>query len=68
MEHFMSCNTYENITPIHSWKTIFENNPDEQFEIAENIKKRQRQRNRKIEMHEAGHLHILSDSKAPLLA
>ena len=65
MDHFMCCNAYENVTPIHSWKKMFENNPDEQFEIAENINKRQRQRNRKIEMLEACHLQIISDSKAP---
>ena len=45
---------------------IFENYPDDQFEIAENIKKRQRQRTKKIEQYEAGHPPLLTDSKAPV--
>ena len=45
---------------------MFENDPDDQFEIAENIKKRQRQRSKKIEQYEANHPPLLTDSKAPV--
>ena len=38
-----------------------ENILDDQFEIADNIKKIQRHRNRKIEIHRAGHPQILSE-------
>ena len=54
MDHFMCCKAYENVAPIHHWRKMFDNDPDDQFEIAENIKKRQRQRSKKIEQYEAG--------------
>ena len=44
---------------------ILENNPEEQFEIADNIKKkRQRQRNTITENLEAGHPEEATDSMA----
>ena len=65
MDHLMQCNAYKNIPPTHPWRKILGNNPDEQFEIAENIKKRQRQRSTKIENHEAGQPEDVTDSMAP---
>ena len=47
MDHFMGCKAYENVAPIHHWRKMFENDPDDQFEIAVNIKKQQRQIKRK---------------------
>ena len=61
----MQCNAYKNIPPIHSWRKMLGNNPEEQFEIADSIKKRQRQRNTKIEHHEAGQPEEVTDSMAP---
>ena len=40
------------------------NNPKEQFEIANNIKKRQRQRNTQNDNHEAGQPVEVTDSMA----
>ena len=65
MSHFMSCNSYKNIAPRLDWETINGNNPDEQFEIALNVKKRVKVRNMTIENYEAGHPQVVSDSKAP---
>ena len=44
---------------------MFENEPDEQFKIAKNIRKRYKQRNARIKKYEAGHLHNIADSMAP---
>ena len=55
IEHFMTCKAYKNITPGYDWKLILDDYPDKQFEIAENIKRRQIQRKQKIEKYEAGH-------------
>ena len=65
MTHFMSCNLYENIPTEKTWKLIFEDNPDDQFKIAENIRKRQKLRNKKIDKYEAGQPQEWSDSRAP---
>ena len=46
MDQFMGCKAYENVAPINYWRKMFENDPDDQFEIAENIRKRQRQRSK----------------------
>ena len=43
----MICKAYKNITPEHNWKLIYDGDTDKQFEIADNIKKIQRQRRRK---------------------
>ena len=63
--HFMTCNSYKNIAPESDWELIYENNTDKQFEIAENISKRLKQRRTKIDNYEAGHPQELADSKAP---
>ena len=55
IEYFMTCKAYKNITPGCDWKLILDDYPDKQFEIAENIKRRQIQRKQKIEKYEAGH-------------
>ena len=44
---------------------MLENNPEEQYEIADNIKKRQSQRNTKIDNHEAGEPEEVTGSIAP---
>ena len=64
MDHLMQCNAYKNIPPIHSWRKMLGNNPKEQFEIANNIKKRQRQRNTQNDNHEAGQPVEVTDSMA----
>ena len=51
--------------PIINWGKMYENEPDEQFKIAKNVRKRLKQRNGKIENYEAGHLHNIADSMAP---
>ena len=61
----MSCNSYENITPRLDWESINSNNPDEQFEIALNVRKRLKVRSMTIDNYEAGHPQVVSDSKAP---
>ena len=63
--HFMTCNSYKNIAPESDWELIYENNTDKQFEIAENISKRLKQRRTKIDNYEAGHPQELAYSKAP---
>ena len=65
MQYFMSCKAYENIAPIINWEKMYGNEPDEQFKIAINIRKRLKQRNSKIENYEAGHLQNIADSMAP---
>ena len=45
---------------------MFENDPVDQFEIAENNKKIKRQKREKIEQYEAGHPPLVTDSKAPV--
>ena len=40
ISHFMSCNSYDNIAPILDLESFNGNNPDEQFEIALNVRKR----------------------------
>ena len=61
----MTCSSYKNIAPESDWEWIYENNTDKQFEIAENIRKRLKQRRTKIDNYEAGHPQELADSKAP---
>ena len=51
----MSCNAYTNIAIETDWKLIFEDNPETQFRVAENIRKRLIIRKRKIQDYEAGH-------------
>jgi hypothetical protein len=63
--HFMSCSSYENIPTEETWKLIIEGDPDDQFKIAENIRKRQKLRNKKIDEYEAGHPQEWSDSRTP---
>ena len=52
ISHFMSCKSYKNIAPRLDWETINGNNPDEQFEIALNVRKRLKVRNMRIEIYE----------------
>ena len=61
----MSCKSYQNIAPEPDWEWIYENNTDKQFEIAENISKRLKQRRTKIDNCEAGHPQEIADSIAP---
>ena len=65
MDHFMSCESYRNIEPVNNWKNIFGNEPDEQFRIAENVRKRLKIRNKNIENYEAGQPQDFPDSRAP---
>ena len=65
IQHFMSCNAYTNIAIETDWKLIFEDNPETQFRVAENIRKRLRIRKRKIQDYEAGHPQEYADSRAP---
>ena len=53
-DHFMKCKAYRNIAARNDWKLMFNDDPDKQFDIAENIKRRQKQRKEKIEKYEAG--------------
>ena len=39
-EHFMSCKSYGNSTVKTDWKTIFENDADNQYEVAKEVKRR----------------------------
>jgi hypothetical protein len=66
IEHFMICKAYRNITPENNWKLIYDGDTDKQFEIAENIRKRQIQRIKKIMDYEAGHPQEHSDTRAPV--
>ena len=54
IDNFMTCKAYRNIAPRNDWKLMFNDDPDKQFDIAENIKRRQKQRKEKIEKYEAG--------------
>ena len=65
MIHFMSCSLYENIPVEETWKLIILGDPDDQFKIAENIRKMQMLRNKKIYKYEAGHPQEWSDSRTP---
>jgi hypothetical protein len=65
IQHFMSCNAYTNVEIETDWKSIFEDNPETQFRVAENIRKRLRIRKRKIQDYEAGHPQEYADSRAP---
>ena len=65
IDHFMTCKSYGIITSEHSWRLLLENNPDIQFEIAENIKRRLTIRKKIIELYEAGHPQDIADSRAP---
>ena len=46
-DHFMSCQEYENSLKT-DWKLIFENDPDNQFEISKEVKRRHFIRNTKL--------------------
>ena len=61
MDHFVCCKALENAAPLHHWRKMFENDPDDQRQ-----RQRQRQRSKKIEQYEAGHHQLLTDSKAPV--
>ena len=47
------------------WKQILTNNTNDQFRIAENIRNRQKLRNKKIEQYETGQPHNWTDPRAP---
>ena len=61
IEHFMSCNTYGIDSLDIDWKLIYENEPETQFRIAEEIKRRHNLREYKLK--EVG----LPPNVAPLL-
>ena len=61
----MSCNAYTNVAIETDWKSIFEDIPETQFRVAENIRKRLRIRKRKIQDYEAGLPQEYADSRAP---
>ena len=60
----MSCTAYGSSAPEISWKLLFKNIPDRQFEIAEIIKRILLIRKKVIENYEAGHPQV-ADSRAP---
>ena len=54
MDHFMTCQEYENMTQENNWKIICGDNVEYQYEIAKIIKQRQSYRSHVIEKYEAG--------------
>ena len=42
IEHFMNCESYQNITPENNWKVMFGEITDKQFEIAEKVRKKKK--------------------------
>ena len=61
----MSCNSYQNEPPAFNFELIYGNNPDEQFEIAKNVRNRLKIRNLIIENYEAGYPQDFFDPMAP---
>ena len=65
LPHFMSCNSYQNEPPAFNFELIYGNTPEEQFEIAKNVRKRLKIRSLIIENYEAGYPQDFSDPMAP---
>ena len=68
MNHFLTCTSYENISPENNWEQVKESETsvERQFEIAKKVKARQVQRKKLIENFEAGHPQDNSGSRAPV--
>ena len=62
IDHFMTCEAYEEETRVTNWKLILENDSEMQYKIAAKIENRLKMRENK--MYEDG---LASDSLAPLL-
>ena len=62
MEHFMNCSSYGKTPLGNNWTNMYENDPDEQKIIAQEIKSRYSLR--KLKLHEVG---LPQKNLAPLL-
>ena len=66
--HFLTCTSYEYISPENNWEQVKERDTsvERQFEIATKVKARQVQRKKLIKNFEAGNPQDKSGSKAPV--
>ena len=65
MTHFTKCKSYENFPKENDCTQVLQNNTDDQFQIAETIRKRLQLRKKKIKNYAAGHPDDWTDPRAP---
>ena len=58
MNHFLTCNAYENNPCEYNWEEVRKNDVERLFEIAKIVKIRQRIRKKIIDNYEASHPQI----------